>query len=360
MGGGGLHDKQIIKRARQNYLFEKYLQENHQCKKIMATKSSAGTASKTVEDNKTEDVELMCAQVRLTPYEAQRAMRLSRLAVEKELRIALVGKTGVGKSATANTISGGNYFESGECGQSLTQICQQQKVTRFGHDISIIDTPGIFDTEIDEIVVETEIKRCVYLGAPGIHAILYVMEVGRFRKEDLMAIRTFLNFFEEEMKNRVIVVFTHGDKLLKKKQTLRDYLLTVPEKLKTFLESCENRVILFNNDFNEEQSCEQVSGIITMIEALKESNEISFYCDDMFKKAEEKIRQREEEIREKLEIEYKEKMEEFERTTKIKLQTEMMQERLDELEKSKVIFGERLNNVREEVRNEIQSEESKW
>ena len=96
-----------------------------------------------------------------------------------------------------------------------------------------------------------------------------------------------------------------------------------------------------------------------MIEALKKSNEFSFYCDARFKKAEEKIQQREGEIRERLEMEYKEQMEEFKRTFKIELQREMMQEREDELEKSKVILEERLDNVREEVRKEIKSKKSK-
>ena len=263
-----------------------------------------------------------------------------------------MGKTGVGKSATANTISGGRYFESGNFAQSMTQICQQLRVTRYGHDISIIDTPGIFDTEIDPDAVEREIKRCIYLGAPGLHAIIYVMEIGRFRQDDLMAIQTFLEYFDNELQNRVIVVFTHGDKLLKNNQTLYDYLKTAPVNLKTFLEICEERVILFNNDFNEKESKEQVLSILMMIKTLKETNE--FYYGTMFKIAEKRVQQREEEIREKVEMEYAEKTEEF------KIEREMMQERLDELEKLKGVYEDKLSNVREDVRTEIKSKESTW
>ena len=261
----------------------------------------------------------------------------------------------MGKSATANTISGGNYFESDVTAQAMTQVCQQQKVTRFGKDISIIDTPGIFDTETDQNVVQTEIKRCVYLGVPGLHAILYVMEIGRVRHEDLLAIETFLNFFKEEMENRVIVVFTHGDKLLKKKQTLADYLKTVPEELKQFLKICENRVILFNNDFDEEQSNEQVSCILMMIEALKKANKTSaFYTDDAFEEAEDRVQQREEEIREMLEMEYIEKTEDYESLLK------MLQEELVELKELREYYEKKMRNIREEVRKEIKSKTSSW
>jgi predicted nucleic acid-binding Zn-ribbon protein len=176
------------------------------------------------------------------------------------------------------------------------------------------------------------------------------MEIGRFRQEDLMVIQTFLKFFKQEMENRVIVVFTHGDKLLKKKQTLPDYLETVPGELKQFLEICENRVILFNNDLNKEQSNEQVSRILLMVEALKKANEDSaFYTDDAFEKAEERVEQREEEIMEMLEMEYKKKTEEYE------LLRKMLQDKLVELKKLREYYEEKLRNVREEVRKEIKS-----
>jgi predicted RNase H-like nuclease (RuvC/YqgF family) len=157
------------------------------------------------------------------------------------------------------------------------------------------------------------------------------------------------------MENRVIVVFTHGDKLQKKKQTLPDCLERDPGILKQFLKFCENRVILFNNDLNKEQSNKQVSCLLLMIEALNKANEVSaFYTDDAFEEAEERVERREEEIREMLEIEYTKKTEEYE------LQRKMLQKKLDQLEKLREYYEEKLRNVREEVRKEIKSKKSTW
>ena len=268
----------------------------------------------------------------------------------------------MGKSATANTISGGDYFKSGACALAMTEICQQQKVTRFDREISIIDTPGIFEGHDNQRAIEEEMTRCIHLGAPGLHAILYVMEVGRFKQEDMKAIETFMSFFGNEMKKRVIVVFTHGDALLKMEQTLSDYLKTVPANLKAFLEICEDRVILVNNNLNKEQSEEQVLHILLMIETLKITYHSMYRgSNHVFAKAETRIQKREQEIMLNSVQNYKGKTEEFKRRLKIKMQREvMLQERLDELMKVKEYYEKLLNNVREEVRREIKSTKSTW
>lgn len=298
------------------------------------------------------------AQVVLGPLEAVKAKQKSKFAIETELRIALVGKTGVGKSATANTLCGEEFFESGVQAVSLTQICQQKKARILGRDVLIIDTPGIFDTETDPIGVENEIKRCVHIGAPGLHAVLYVMEIGRFRDEDTDAIRAFLRFFEGEMKDRVIVVFTHGDKLQKKGIKLEDHLQKSPMGLQNFLEDCQNRVILFNNEFDKEESYEQINGLLTMIEALKRSNELAYYSDALFMKAEERIQVREREIELKIQQEFMEKQAEFEKTMKMQLEDQMRKEREKELKEMKKEYEKKLEKVRDDIRKQISDKDS--
>lgn len=64
-----------------------------------------------------------------------------------EIRIVLIGKTGVGKSAAANTIMQEKKFISELSSSSVTKECDKARGTVDQHKVAIIDTPGLFDTK---------------------------------------------------------------------------------------------------------------------------------------------------------------------------------------------------------------------
>ncbi|XP_044224384.1 stonustoxin subunit alpha-like, partial [Thunnus albacares] len=64
----------------------------------------------------------------------------------EEIRIVMVGRRGVEKSATGNTILGRKCFKSELSPKSVTECCEKAFCEVDGHKVVVINTAGLFDT----------------------------------------------------------------------------------------------------------------------------------------------------------------------------------------------------------------------
>ncbi|MCJ8749375.1 hypothetical protein PDJAM_G00175370 [Pangasius djambal] len=105
--------------------------------------------------------------------------------IMSKLRIILLGKSLSQTSSVGNFILGRSAFETEDppCSAELL-TSESVRGHEEGRDVTIINTPQLFDPKLSQEELSQRINECVSLSEPGPHAFLLVVQPHDFTQKD--------------------------------------------------------------------------------------------------------------------------------------------------------------------------------
>ncbi|XP_016115627.1 GTPase IMAP family member 7-like, partial [Sinocyclocheilus grahami] len=198
------------------------------------------------------------------------------------VNIVLLGLTGAGKSASGNTILGGDRktFEEGYSFESKTKICAAAHTEVGGRRINVIDTVGLSDTKVKITDLQTKIEQIFDCAHDGVDVFLLVIRLGvKFTEEVITAMKWIQDHFGAKVLKHTIVLYTQLQ------ETVEDHLGEC-QTLRSLVDQCSGGFHVFNNK-DEDQS--QVTELLDKINRLRRKNVYKRYNEQDYKETQDKI-----------------------------------------------------------------------